>query len=187
MPNSPIASERVGRLDLHVQWSRGAPEPHLMQSESRAFLAFYLRESDVVEESAGSPARDGASKFVEPIGVVEWMRCVAVSLGPPNENGLDRDRRWHSGLGDVGPHAAGEVSNSRWIADLNRLDRADPDDRTADFDRRRHFILGFHDSTFECVAYGFRVWTTAAPMDEVLRILSGHLLDRADPPFQLAI
>src|SRR4051812_44678795 len=105
MPNLPRPSERVGRLDLQVQWSRGAPEPHLMQSESRAFLAFYLRESDVVDEPTGLPTRDEASRFVEPIGVVEWMRCVAVALGPPNDGTLDRDRRWQSGLADVGPHA----------------------------------------------------------------------------------
>jgi|SRR4051794_3060091 hypothetical protein len=184
MPKVPKPSERVGPIDMPARWSRGAPEPHLMQSESRAFLAFFLRESDIVEESTGLPTSGGPSQVLEPIGVVEWIRCVAVTFGRPDEV-RDRHRLWRSGLRDVEPHAAAEVSNSRWIADLDRMDHDDPEHRRAGLDHRRHFVLGFHDSTFECVADGFRVWTTNAPFDEVLTILSSHLLNRKDLPFQV--
>ena len=36
--------ERVEQVDFGIVWDGGAPTPHLIQSEHRAFLAFYLND-----------------------------------------------------------------------------------------------------------------------------------------------
>jgi hypothetical protein len=44
-------AEKVEPVDFGLVWDIGAPTPHLIQSEHRTFLAFYLSEPD--------PAWDG--------------------------------------------------------------------------------------------------------------------------------
>ena len=48
-----------------------------------------------------------------------------------------------------------DVRHSRWIEELRTMNRVHPRHNDGDFDRLRHFIWTFHDSTFECLAEAF--------------------------------
>lgn len=143
-----MTAEHVKALEIGVAWDAGAPEPILLQSANACHLAFRGSVTDDVK-------------------VVEWVECMAATLGPPNDEALHGHRLWRAGLSAIGHYAAGEVVNSGWISDIRTMNADHPRQRSDALDGFHHFILGFHDSTFECIAKGFRV-TTADSFDEAL-------------------
>ena len=168
----PGSEERVIPVDLGLQWDVGAPLPHLLQSEQRTFLAFYLSERLPGSEGPSGEVKDPTSRSPEPLGVVEWLGCRGAALGAPNDEAYHRHRLWLSGLAEVGMYRAAEVTNSRWIMDLETANRVHPNHQPEMFAALRHFILGFHDSTFECVALGFQAWKATISMPEMLATLA---------------
>ncbi len=124
--------ERVISLDVGLYPEAGAPAPLLAQSDHDCFLVFHA-----VEERGGEIRT----------GVVEVMGCEATRFGYPNDEALAGHPLWGRGL-DF--YSVGEVINSSWVAQLDEQNRA----AFPDYERpqKRHFIITFHDSTFECVA-----------------------------------
>jgi len=109
---------------------------HLFQSEYAAFLVF----------NAMKQTQDG-SRVDAGTGIVEITRCSVSKFGYPNDEAL----RGHP-LYDRGLRAYGifEVKNSSWPMQLTQQNRV-VFPKTPD-SKQRHFIVSFHDSTFECVA-----------------------------------
>lgn len=108
-----------------------------------------------------------------PIAMVRFHACRIFSFGAPSDEGLAGHPLFGRGLR---LYAAHEVQPSSWIRELERRNRVHPRHDPAAFERLRHFVLTFHDSTFEGVATGFTVslqWDSAASrlsaMDEALR------------------
>ena len=75
-------------------------------------------------------------------------------FGPPDDETLEAHPLAAAGLTR---HAAFETHNSRWVEELRTMNRAHPQHSNVRFDRLRHFIWTFHDSTFECLAENFAV------------------------------
>jgi hypothetical protein len=50
------------------------------------------------------------------------------------------------------PYAAHVVEGSSWIAELETRNRVHPYHRPEAFASLRHYLLTFHDETFECLA-----------------------------------
>jgi hypothetical protein len=175
--------ERVQAVDLGLHWDVGAPLPHLLQSERRTFIAFYLPDPPPGWDGTFVEVVDPASPQPAPLGVIEWLGCRGAVLGGPNDEACQGHRLWNDGLSDVGWYRAAEVTNSRWISDLEKANRVHPRHRPESYASYRHFILGFHDSTFECIAIRFRAWATMTSMPEALVTLAAHLDDRSDLPF----
>jgi hypothetical protein len=157
--------------------------PHLLQSESRTFLVFYRPDPPAGWDGTFVEVVDPTSPAPAALGIVEWIRCRGAVLGGPNDEASAGHRQWNQGLSDVGWYRAAEVLNSRWIVDLETANRVHPQHRPERFAAYRHFILGFHDSTFECIATGFRAWTTSSSMPDALATLAKHLDDQSDLPF----
>jgi hypothetical protein len=169
------SKERVRQLDVGLQWDIGAPMPHLIQSESRTFLTFYLSDPrpdwdgtfvEVIDPTSPSPAS---------LGVIQFLSCHGAVLGGPNDEAYHGHRLWGRGLSEVGAYRAAEVLNSAWIAGLEEQNRVHPQHRAEAFASNRHFILGFHDSTFECIARGFRTWKAEIAMPQMLAGLAARL------------
>jgi hypothetical protein len=76
----------------------------------------------------------------------------------------------------VGPKRpdAGDLRNSSWIRSFERMNRVHPRHDPAGFQRLRHFVVCFHDSTFECVAWRFELLSTS-PDQGVLEAVSKAL------------
>jgi len=156
--------EYVVPVDLGVKWDMGAPMPHLLQSEYKTFLLFFLSSNDPYWDGTYITVADPNTP--EPIGVLEWHECVGALLGPPNDDGRKGHRLWDKGLSDI-VYGAGEVHNSAWVAEFERVWRVDsPGDLDPDL-RPRHFILGFHDTTFECLALAYTATRAMGSMHEV--------------------
>lgn len=169
------SKERVKPIDVGLQWDIGAPMPHLLQSESRTFLTFYLADPRPDWDGTFVEVIDPTSPAPASLGVIQWLSGGGAVLGGPNDEAYHGHRLWERGLSEVGAYRAAEVLDSAWIAVLEEQNRVHPYHRAEAYASYRHFILGFHDSTFECVATGFRVWKAEIAMPEMLAALAARL------------
>lgn len=125
--------ERVVELDLGVYPNPGAPMPLLAQGSRNAVLVF------CAQTAPGGQAKTG---------VVEVSACWVSQFGYPNDEALSGHPLYGRGLGFYGIY---EVLDSSWVARLDAQNRvAFPD--FAPPPPKRHFIITFHDETFECLA-----------------------------------
>ena len=116
----------------------GAPLPRLVSGEHEASVTYYVRSNDDEEVT------------------VTFSGLYALYFGAPNEEAFEGHPLASRGLA---PWGAFEVKHSSWVRALERMNRVHPHHRAETFDSLRHFVLSFHDTTFECVAKR----TSAAP------------------------
>jgi hypothetical protein len=75
------------------------------------------------------------------------------------------------------PYEFARVENSPWIESLRVMNSVHPYHRDEAFAELQHFVLPFHDTTFECVAQGYTVETAdgdATTPAELVRSLIGE-------------
>lgn len=82
------------------------------------------------------------------MAVLRAKRCSIHKFGSPNDEAIEGHRLYGKGLEC---YDAFEVHNSLWVAELECANRVHPYHRPERFDRLRHFIVTFHDSTLEFV------------------------------------
>lgn len=163
--------EQVVPLDLGIAWDAGAPEPVLLQTEDTALLVFHL---PVAQHGPQSDAEVTLQEMN--YGIITWRGVRGALLGPPNDEALQGHRFWRRGLREIGWYASGEVLHSKWIQALEQMNRVHPKHDPQRYATLRHFILGFHDSVFECIATAYSVQTLAMPIDQVITHLLPQLL-----------
>lgn len=158
-------SEAVIKLQGFPQSSIGAPCPMLVASEHALHVAFY-----------GEPEPDwngAATRIVESNSTEEQVILVTFEhpsthlFGPPNDEAFSGHRLAAKGLE---PYGAFEVLHSEWIQQLEAMNAVHPrHDRARFLEGKRHLILTFHDSTFECVARGYRVEFTKGSLKQAIQ------------------
>jgi hypothetical protein len=160
-------------VEFPVRWSTGAPLPCLLQSDYRTFLSFFLQEDrnpnwDGTHVCVRSPG-DGVS---ERIALVEFERCICTKMGTPNDEVLHGHPLNGKGLAG---YQAMSVKNSRWLKELEAINAVHSCYKAETWREFNHYILPFHDSTFECVARGFKVEVFQIPLPDVLAEICGRL------------
>ena len=131
-------TDEVHKLDVPWLCEPGAPMPVLFQPEGRAAVLTFL-----VAEIAPTTKRFAAVRF---------PRCWALKFGYPNDEALSGHPLYEKGLGYYGFF---EVTDSSWRNQLHEQNRRALPSKTGDQDgTSRHFVVTFHDSTFECLAEG---------------------------------
>ena len=138
--------------DCPLSWDVGAPLPTLLQSDEAAHLFFLLPDDD------------------ERVGYVRFERLSSTLFGAPNDETFEGHPLHGSGFE---PYRAMRVINSPWIAHLEKMNSVHRYHNPAVYTAQEHFILPFHDTTFECVARSF----TASTVD---KRLSGAVKDAVD-------
>jgi hypothetical protein len=124
-------SEHVVELNTDWRPEPGSPMPVLVQTEQRATLVFDTRDSSIRV-------------------VVTFHGCLATQFGYPNDEALAGNPLHRLGLR---PYGVFEVNDSSWIDRLSRQNQvAFP---SGSMNGLRHFVITFHDSTFECLASGY--------------------------------
>jgi len=146
------------------QSSVGAPLPVIVADEHSIYVAFYLEERN--------PNWDGkTAKLIshdsvgEPVAIVRFISPIAHFFGPPNDEAFGGHPLAARGLK---PYGAFEVLSSSWIRTLERMNSIHPYHRPEAFSDRRHLILTFHDSIFECIAKDFVVEQRVGSLRSVL-------------------
>lgn len=127
----------------------GAPLPTVVCNERSLLVAY-------IANTAPNPGWDGRSIGIvgadtagEPIVIARFERALAHMFGPPNDEAFTGHPLASRGLE---PFGVFEVLQSSWIRTLDRMNRVHPRHNPDSFAARRHFVLTFHDSTFECIA-----------------------------------
>lgn len=166
--------EYAAPIDFPVQWDTGAPLPYLLQNDYRTFLIFFLRDEDPNWDGSYVTMRAPSDPAGPRIALVEFKHCVCTKMGTPNDEVLEGHPL--SGKGLRG-YAALKVENSRWIRELEAINAVHAQHRPATWRSLNHYILGFHDSMFECVAEGFSVETYEVSLSELLAKVCGRLVE----------
>lgn len=137
------------------QSSVGSPCPMLIADENSLRIAFYLEEERLTSEWLIATTRPSASDDADDLcAVIEFSMAYAHMFGPPNDEAFAGHPLATRGLS---PYGAFEVLHSSWLRSLEQMNSVHPYHRPERFLRFKHFILSFHDTTFECVAESFRV------------------------------
>jgi hypothetical protein len=126
--------------------------PLVVSDEFTTVVAYKV--PDAMTESL-APLTDGGDGDGEVMAVVRFLGCYAHMFGPPNDEAFDGHPLSNRGLR---PYGAFRIRNSSWIRALERMNSVHPRHSAAMFARHEHFILSFHDSTFECIAKGVEVF-----------------------------
>ena len=159
------------------QSSVGAPIPYVLADEHAVVVAFYVQSTP--------PGWDGASIQVVgrdtpdlPVAIVRFRGAYAHLFGPPNDEAFSGHPLEARGLH---PYGAFEIERSSWIRALAEMNSVHPYHSSALFSGYRHFILAFHDSTFECVAEGYDVHVSQGSIASTVTLMATLLASAAQP------
>ncbi len=169
----PAGPEVAEPLDFPVRWDTGAPMPHLLVGTAHAYLVFYLPLDYPDWDGTNPRGRKPETDPAEPIAVVEFHGCVSAKLGAPNDEVFSGHPLWGKGLE---PYSAQVVRNSRWIAELEAINKVHPQYQPEFWDSLNHYVFWFHDETFECVAKSYEVEVLASTLPDVLETVARRLL-----------
>ncbi len=158
------AQDMVKRMDDVPQSDIGAPMPMVSASENALAVAYFVPSP--VPGWDGTSVRVVTAQGVEAAACVRFVAPVAHLFGPPNDEAFAGHPLAARGLR---PYGAFEVLHSSWIRSLERMNAIHPHHRPESYAELRHFILSFHDSTFECVARGYQSVLGHGPLESLLR------------------
>jgi hypothetical protein len=152
-------------LEFPVTWETGAPMPHLIRNDYKCFLVFLAEEHYAsLAESNGIKDEKG-----ETLALVEFVGCTSAKLGSPGDEVFNGHPL--SGKG-IELYSAQEVVNSRWLAELENINRVHSNYVSARWKNLHHYLLWFHDTTFECIAESFKVQIYIANMPAMFNRIS---------------
>ena len=161
-------------IDFPVQWDTGAPLPYLLQNDYRAFLVFFLRDADPDWDGSYVNIRRSNSPEPSNLAVVEFKRCLCTRMGTPNDEVFHGHPLHGRGLECYRPM---RVENSAWIKELEAINSVHIGYNPESWRKLTHYIFGFHDSTFECVAESFAVEQRTATLPAVLDDICAKLVE----------
>jgi len=157
--------EHAVPLEFPVRWDTGAPMPQLLVNDHRAFVSFLVRKADPSWDGSYATMKDPASAEKQSLALVEFKRCSSAKLGAPNDEVFHGHPLAGKGLDS---YTAQLVRNSRWLAELQQTNSVHTGYRPEAWAKRNHYILWFHDNTFECIAESFEVELHECSMQELL-------------------
>jgi hypothetical protein len=136
-------NDKVVKLNEIPQSSVGAPIPIVLSVESKTVVAYYIQNDEV----------DFECEF-EPIAIISFERCRSTMFGPPNDEAFSGHPLYFKGLR---PYSTFIIENSSWLRKLIEMNSVHPYHNEEHFKDFKHYVLSFHDSTFECIAENFNV------------------------------
>ena len=157
--------DRVLELTDIPQSSVGAPIPAVVAGEHNVAVFFYAQTHD--PDWDGTTVRSvGTDTTGEPTVTVRFNRCHVHMFGPPNDESFSGHPLYKRGLR---PYANFEIANSSWLRALEKMNSVHPyHSRSRFMERKRHFVMAFHDSTFECIAHGYTVENSVGSIRELV-------------------
>lgn len=141
-------------IEWEVKWDTSAPCPYVISANGRAFLIYYISESDSNWDETYTNVIDSTSDEVLPLALVEFIRCYAIKFGGANDEVINGHPLWGKGLVPYGAHI---IENSEWLKhemEINSVHSYYNKERWA---RKKHIVLLFHDELFECITEEYKI------------------------------
>jgi hypothetical protein len=149
-------SDEVVALDVGFVPNAGAPQPVVIETEHNAVLMFWGQRN-------GEP---GTRQRV----AVTASDCMIATFGYPGDEALPGHPLYKSGLRYYGVF---EVLDPSWRARIISQNQSVFPKTPAHYERLRHFIITFQDSTFECLAEQLSAQPIEGRIADVLRSVLG--------------
>ncbi len=162
-------------IDFPACWDVGAPMPHLLQNDYRAVLVFFLGRRDPKWDGSTVQLRPSDSPTAEGLAVVDFERYICTKMGTPNEEVFNGHPLWGKGFQGC---TTLRVENSVWLKELEAINAGHSEYKPSFWSDLKHFILPFHDCTFECVARAFKVEIRHIEISQLLT----EIIARLDEP-----
>jgi hypothetical protein len=105
--------------------------------------------------------------------ITEFKGCSSAKMGSPNDEVYSGHPLYGKGFEGYRPL---RVLNSAWIEELRTINSVHRQYNPERWRTANYYILGFHDSTFECVADSFTVETTTSSIGEALAAVCRRLI-----------
>lgn len=160
-------------IDFPVKWNTGAPLPHLFINDHKAYLSFYVKSVDPNWDGTYTTVVDTASDAKTALALVEFKWCTSAKLGSPNDEVYEGHPLFGKGLEYYEPM---QVINSNWIKEIQKVNSVHSNYNPENWKSLKHFIFGFHDTTFECIADSFTVELYHTSFKELLKIVCEKLI-----------
>ena len=166
--------EYAERIDFPVKWDTGAPLPQLLMNDYKAYLTFYVDVPDPNWDGTYANVVDPKSDDTVSLALVDFKHCLIAKLGSPNDEVLHGHALEGKGLEGYTPLI---VKNSKWISEIKSINKVHNQYREEVWESYNHYLFGFHDTTFECIAKSFDVELYNKSMGELLELVSGKLVE----------
>lgn len=144
--------------------SIGAPAPMILADEHKLVVVYYTQSEASIYETGPARLTD-PNETADEVALVTFHQCYAKMFGPPNEEAFHGHPLSQRGLEPFGSY---EIKCSSWIRELSEMNSVHPHHRPEFFEKLRHFILSFHDSTLECAAQEFSVVEKQGPLIQLV-------------------
>ena len=164
-------------IDLGVRWSGGAPLPHLVSNGSTAVLICHAEDADPHWNGTHTRVVSPSDGDRSPLLRFTFDRCHSVKFGGPNDEALHGHPLDGHGLST---HDAHLVHNSTWLEQERQINSVHDHHSDSRFLTLNHYLLSFHDDTFEALADSVTIDTIEATTAELLLDACRHLVG-ADP------
>lgn len=158
-------------LDLGIELDPGAPLPHVLADGHNVFILFYLRPTRAHDGTTVTVANPRGAD--EPVGLIEFTGVHSVLFGGPNDEALDGHPLHGRGLR---PYAIHEVHSSRRITEAEQINSVHLHHQPGWHDILRHFVITFHDETFECLARDLRTEIHWCSLAEAIAATASQML-----------
>lgn len=139
--------DQVHELPGAPQSSAGAPLPVVLADEHQVFVVYRVEQHDPHWD--GTTARlvdvDSGGSVV----IARFVGAWSTQFGAPNDEALHGHPLFNRGLR---PYGAFSVQPSSWKAELAARNAVHENHSPGYFETLTHYVLTFHDSTFECLA-----------------------------------
>lgn len=153
--------DTVVELNEMPQSPVGAPNPVVLSAESKTIVSYYIQENDL----------DYMNEF-ESIAIISFERCRSTMFGPPNDEAFSGHPLYSKGLR---PYSAFIIENSSWLRNMIKMNSVHPNHNEKHFKDYKHYVLSFHDSTFECIAESFSVEIVNDTISNVINLMKEKL------------
>ncbi len=167
--------ETALEYDWPVPWNTGAPLPHVVSSGHKTFLMYIADEPDPNGDGSYITVVDPSTSEDLPIALVEFVSCYTYKFGGPD------NEVWHahplSGKG-LSAWSAHIVANSRWLAELERINSVRDGYDPARWREYKHYMLLLHDEIFECIAKDYKIELIRGTFRDALEMATAKLFER---------
>lgn len=166
--------DTVVALQEMPQPSPTAPVPEIYVAEDKILLAFFV-EGMPAEHVDAAAHELGVRMLGKPVALVTFLSPYVHYLGPPTAETFSSHPLSPRGLE---PFGAFEIRDSSWLRQLRTESAAHPSHSSERFSRLLHFVFGFFDTTFECLAEGYTSFLRFGSVRDALR---AALVEEHDP------
>ena len=163
--------DKVIELKNVPQSSVGAPMPIVLSDEHKILLAYLLQD----EPNWNNPTSVDFQRNGESIAIVEFNLSRSFMFGSPNDEAFSGHPLYERGLR---PYEVFEIENSSWIRKLEKMNSVHEHHKPEHFEKYKHFVFAFHDSTFECVAESFEFSIHEGSLESALTEMQKKLFSR---------